>query len=171
MFMTTRSTPWKKPFPVGTVERMEELLAGELSGPARERVTCMRLLAVGRTGRDVAEVIGRSENTVYRHKKRFLEGGEATLMAEGWGGRRNAVLSEAEEAELVAGFVKAAGDGELITANAVIAAVAKRTGRRVDPTTVYRMLERHGWRKVMPRPRHPDAEPERQEAFKETSRS
>lgn len=170
--MTTRSIPWKKPFPDGTVERMEELLAsGELSGPARERVTCIRLLALGRTGPDVAELIGRSQNTVYRHKKRFLEEGEAALMAEGWGGRRNAVLTEAEEAELVAGFAQAARDGELITANAVIAAVIERTGRRVDPTTVYRMLERHGWRKVMPRPRHPDAKPERQEAFKQTSGS
>ncbi|MQA76289.1 MAG: helix-turn-helix domain-containing protein, partial [Solirubrobacterales bacterium] len=138
------------------------------SGAARERVTCIRLLALGRTGSDVAEAIGRSVNTVYRHKRRFLEEGEATLLAEGWGGRRNAVLTEAEEAELAADFERAARDGELITANAVIAAVAKRAGRRVDPTTVYRMLRRHGWRKVTPRPRHPDADPDRQEAFKET---
>lgn len=124
---------------------MEELLAsGELSGPARERVTCIRLLALGRTDPDVAQVIGRSVNTVYRHKARFLKEGEAALMAAGWGGRRNAVLTEAEEAELVAGFERAARDGELITANAVIAAVLERTGRRVDPTTVYRMLEHQG---------------------------
>jgi transposase len=170
--MTDKSRPWKKPFPDGTVERMEELLAsGELSGPARERVTCIRLLALGRTGADVAQVIGRGVNTVYRHKRRFLEDGEATLMAEGWGGRRNAVLTEAEEAELAADFERAARGGELVTANAVVAAVARRAGRRVDPTTVYRMLRRHGWRKVAPRPRHPDADPARQEAFKETSES
>lgn len=150
---------------------MEELLAGELSGAARERVLCIRLLALERKGPDVAQVIGRHANTVYRHKREFLRQGEGYLLAPGWGGRRNAVLSEAEEAELVAGFEQAARDGELITANAVIAAVAERTGRRVDSSTVYRMLERHGWRKVMPRPRHPDADPERQEAFKETSRS
>ena len=52
----------------------------------------------------------------------------------------------------------------------MIAALADQTGRRVDQTTMYRMLERHGWRKVMPRPTHPDGDPERRAAFKETSR-
>lgn len=169
--MTTGSRPWKKPFPDGTVERMEELLAsGGLSGPSRERVTCIRLPALDRSGPDVAEVIGRSVNTVYRHKRRFLEEGESSLTTEGWGGRRNAVLTEAEEAELAAEFEGAARDGGPVTANAVVAAVVERTGRRVDPTTVYRMLRRHGWRKVVPRPRHPDADPDRREAFRETSR-
>lgn len=164
-------TPWKRPFREGTVVRMEELLAsGELSAPARERVMCIRLLALGRTGPDVAQVVGRSVNTVYRHKQRFLAEGETALMAGQWGGRRNAVLSLEEEVAFVAGFEQSARDGELVTVNAILLALAQRIGRRVDPTTVYRMLERHGWRKVMPRATHPDGDPDRREAFKQTSR-
>jgi len=30
------------------------------------------------------------------------------------------------------------------------------------------MLERHGWRKIAPRPSHPKADPQAQEAFKKT---
>ncbi|HEY5344316.1 MAG TPA: winged helix-turn-helix domain-containing protein, partial [Solirubrobacteraceae bacterium] len=45
--------------------------------------------------------------------------------------------------------------------------LAQRSGRPVGPSTLYRILKRHGWRKVVPRPRHPDADPERQEAFKQ----
>jgi len=48
-------------------------------------------------------VIGRSANTVYRHKKNLLAEGEAALVNRDWGGRRNAALT----AELVAGFRKA----------------------------------------------------------------
>lgn len=34
--------------------------------------------------------------------------------------------------------------------------------------TVYRMLDRHGWRKVIPRLRHPKADMQTQDAFKKT---
>jgi hypothetical protein len=44
-----------------------------------------------------------------------------------------------------------------------------RVGKSVAPSTIYRMLERHGWRKVVPRPRHPRANRAGQAAFKKTS--
>ena len=159
------------PFPPGTVERMDALLgSGWLSARERDRVTCIRLLALGREGLDVAQVLGCSVGTVYRRKAEFQARGEAALRTADWGGRRNAVLSHAQEAEFVAEFENAARAGRLVTARQMIAELGQRTGRPVDPTTLYRMLARHGWRKVVPRPRHPDADPDRQEAFKETSR-
>jgi hypothetical protein len=41
-------------------------------------------------------------------------------------------------------------------------------GRKVPKSTVYRMLARHGWRKVVPRPRHPKFDAVVQTAFKKT---
>jgi hypothetical protein len=41
----------------------------------------------------------------------------------------------------------------------------------VHQSTVYRRLPRHGWRKLLPRPRHPQADPEEQERFKKTLRA
>ena len=158
------------PFLPGTVERMDVLLgSGSLSARERDRVMCIRLLALGREGLDVAQVLGCSVGTVYRRKAEFLARGEAALRTADWGGRRNAVLSHTQEAEFVAEFENAARAGRLVTATQMIAELQQRTGRPVDPTTLYRMLARHGWRKVVPRPRHPDADPDRQEAFKEIS--
>jgi hypothetical protein len=42
---------------------------------------------------------------------------------------------------------------------------------RVPKSTVYRMLARHGWRKLAPRPRHRKADAVRQQAFKKTPTS
>ncbi len=42
-------------------------------------------------------------------------------------------------------------------------------GRTVHKTTIYRLLERHQWRKIVPRQSHPKADPKEQEAFKKTS--
>ena len=41
-------------------------------------------------------------------------------------------------------------------------------GHKVAKTTIYRMLDRHDWRKIMPRPRHPKSDTEAQEGFKKT---
>jgi transposase len=158
------------PLPPGTLSLMDALLdGGDLSGRERDRALTIKLLALGREGKDVAEVVGCSIGTVYRRRAEFLAQGEAALGSSGWGGRRNAVLSETQEAAFVAEFEQAARAGDLVSATAMLAELQRRTARQVQPSTLYRMLARHGWRKVVPRPRHPDADPDRQEAFKETS--
>ena len=47
-------------------------------------------------------------------------------------------------------------------------AFEQRVGHKVDDSTIYRLLGRHGWRKLMPRPRHPQADQQAQEQFKKT---
>ena len=151
---------------------MDELLADKgLSARERERVRTIRLLALGWKAGDVAEAVGLTRSSVYRRKAEFLKDGESTLFTAGWGGRRSGVLTEAEEADFVAHFEDAARKGQMVTASAMAAELAKRAGKPASAMTLYRILARHGWRKVVPRPRHPDADPDRQEAFKETSRS
>jgi hypothetical protein len=49
-------------------------------------------------------------------------------------------------------------------------AYEQAVGRVVPKSTVYRMLARHGWRKLAPRPRHPQADGARQQALKKTPR-
>jgi transposase len=158
------------PFPEGTVERMDELLADNKALSVREhgRVTCIRLLALGWEAQDVAEAVGCTRSTVYRRKAEFLGQGETVLFVDGWGGRRNEVLTLAEEAEFVAYFEDAAREGQMVTATMMLTELAQRCGKPPTASTLYRILKRHGWRKVVPRPRHPDADPERQEAFKQT---
>jgi transposase len=45
----------------------------------------------------------------------------------------------------------------------------RHVGHSVHKTTVYRLLARHGWRKVVPRPFHKQAKKEKQEEFKKNS--
>jgi hypothetical protein len=41
-------------------------------------------------------------------------------------------------------------------------------GHKVAQTTIYRMLDLHDWRTIIPRPRHPKSNTEAQEGFKKT---
>lgn len=164
--------PRAKPFPGGTIEVCEEL-SGDRSLPRhlRDRVQAVRLLALGRRTGDVAEVLGRGVSTIERHKRRFLAEGESYLTDNRYGlGRPRAFLTVEEETSMLEELRAAAGDGELVTVRMVREAILKRTGRDdISISTPYDMLHRHGWRKVAPRPTHPDGDPGRREAFKQTS--
>jgi transposase len=75
-----------------------------------------------------------------------------------------------EEQHFLAPFFARAQTGEIATAAEIQRAFEARIGHEVDDSTIYRLLGRHGWRKLMPRPTHPKASKEAQEQFKKTLR-
>jgi transposase len=75
-----------------------------------------------------------------------------------------------EEQHFLAPFFARAQTGEIATAAEIQRAFEARVGHEVDDSTIYRLLDRHGWRKLLPRPTHPKASKEAQEQFKKTLR-
>jgi transposase len=120
---------------------------------------------------EVALAVGFSPATVKKLWSQYFSGGEEVLIGQGRGGRRRANLSLEEEQKLLVYFFNKAESGEVLVVNEVKAAYEKAVGRTVPKSTVYRMLARHGWRKIAPRPRHPKADPQKMEAFKKTPRN
>ena len=59
-----------------------------------------------------------------------------------------------------------AGAGELLNIHDLKAAYEKAIGHATSNSTVYNLLARHGWRKLMPRPFHPNRDLAAQNAFK-----
>ena len=86
-----------------------------------------------------------------------------------WGGRRNAWMTLDEEREFLAPWLKLAMAGSLLVVSPVRAALAARVGQPVKASLVYRMLARHGWRKVAPDTRHPKSNPQAQADWKKNS--
>ena len=77
-------------------------------------------------------------------------------------------LSLEQEATFLDSFNDSAVSGELTTTQTIQSAFESQVGTSVAPSTIYRLLERHGWRKVSPRPHHPERDKEAQVAFKQT---
>ena len=86
-----------------------------------------------------------------------------------WGGRRRAAMSIEEEHEFLEPWVESAADGGMLIVAPLRAALAQRLGRPVTHSVVYRLLARHGWRKVAPDTRHPKSDPLTQEQWKKSS--
>src|SRR5262249_30577044 len=74
-----------------------------------------------------------------------------------------------EEKALLARFAKAAGAGEMLNIHDLKAAYEKAIGHVTSDSTVYNLLHRHGWRKLMPRPFHPKRDLAAPNAFKKTA--
>ena len=124
----------------------------------------------GATLEQTAAVLGVGRATVARLQTTFREQGTAVASpARNWGGRRQSLLTPEEEAAFLKPWLEKAAVGSLVVVSPLRAALAQRLGKPVKPSVVYRLLARHGWRKVAPDTRHPKSKPEVQEEWKKNS--
>lgn len=122
-----------------------------------------------RSAAEIAQHTATTLRMVHQVISTYNRQGVAAIETPGRGGRRNDYLSLVEEADFLEPFVTQASRGELTTIQRIHQAFEEKVNKKVHPSTIYRLLERHGWRKLVPRPYHPDGDKEAQEAFKKTS--
>ena len=114
-----------------------------------------------------AKVLGVGRATVARLQARFRRRkAESQPAQRRWGGRRRALMKLEDEQDFLAAWKPKAEQGELVVMTPLRGALQEKLGRRVKPSVVYRLLERHHWRKVAPDTRHPKGDPAVQEEWK-----
>ncbi len=117
----------------------------------------------------IAIAVGLSCNSVRCFHSRFRLHGVEALIGVGRGGRRRQNLSIEQEDEVLRPFLEEAGTGGILVVAPIKIAYEQAVGHEVPRSTIYRLLARHGWRKLVPRPRHPKAKSGEQEEFKKNS--
>ncbi len=153
-----------------TIERLAERLKKARGHSEYQRIQCVLLRAtLGSSAAEIARVLGWATPTVYNIHSRWAREGDAIFDLKPRGGRRHQHLTLEDEAGLLTPFIAAARAGDVLQVAQVRHAYEQRVGRAVAASTVYRLLDRHGWRKVVPRPRHPKADVAAQVAFKKTA--
>jgi len=116
--------------------------------------------------RIAGQIIGRSRGTVVQMRKKFGELEQS--QDRNWGGRRYAYMTIEEEQQFMSEFLDKASRGGILVVSDIKRAFEAQVGQEVAKTTIYRMLDRHDWRSIIPRPRHPNSDTEAQEGFKKT---
>ena len=116
--------------------------------------------------RVTGKIIGRSRVTVVQLRKKFSTFKQ--LRHRNWGGRRSGYMTIAQERQFLSEFLDQAAHGGILVVSKIQQAFEAKVGRKVAQTTIYRMLDRHDWRTIIPRPRHPNSSAEAQEGFKKT---
>jgi len=152
---------------VGAIRRA--MLAARTTS-AFQRLQCLWLRSQQDLSTEtIAETVGLSVSHVRRIWSDYLRGGLAAGQGRPKGGRRHQNLTVQEEEKLLAPLQEEAKAGHLITARGVKTCYQTRVGHAVPDSTVYRLLARHQWRRVTPRPKDPKDNPAARAAFKKTS--
>jgi len=135
-----------------------------------QRRLAIWLTHVGRlAAHQVAEFLCASKQAVWLWIAQYNQQGPEGLRRRGRGGRRWAYLTEKEEQAFLRQWQPRAAEGRVLTAQQLRGQLEKRLQRQVSLGYVYGLLHRCGWRKLGPRPRHPQANPSAQQRFKKNS--
>jgi transposase len=129
----------------------------------------LSMLLVAEAGLDTsqtAEILGISERTVFRNRSSVSN--QDTKSQNTWGGRRHHNMTIEQERDFLRLWEARAIEGGVLSVPPVHAALVERLGRSIPISTTYRLLARHGWRKVQPDTKHPKSKAVIQEEFKKT---
>ena len=120
------------------------------------RLRVLMLRYEGWKVREIAKMLGMRINSISQLCRRYKEQGLEEFKRNKYTSHRQALTNEQEQA-ILSKFEEAAEAGHEITAQEIKAEFDKVRGKDTGRGYIYMLLKRHGWRKVMPRPRHPKA--------------
>jgi len=150
----------------GQVRRLKTALRRKIPAGQRQRIQMVLLRESGMTQPLIAAAMGVSLSTVNRAHMAYDQGRLDALKPKPIGGRKRENMTLENEKALLARFAKAAGAGEILNIHDLKAAYEKAIGHETSKSTIYNLLARHGWRKLMPRPFHPRRDIAAQNSFK-----
>lgn len=135
-----------------------------------QRVQAVLLrMELGLRASEIGKILGLHTASVWKIHARFFREGGSIFKSKKHGGRYRENLTFEEEKQLLNPFLKKAERSGILIVSTIKKAYEDKLGYSVPESTIYRMLQRHGWRKIVPRPSHPKTDPQKQETFKKTS--
>ncbi len=137
----------------------------------QKRLLCLKLRIVrGYSSNNIASIVGYSSEFVDHIISNYNRFGLEVIAPKKQGGNHRNLTVE-QEKEFLNSFSKLAEEGKMLEVSDIIKSYEELVGKTGVKSVVYKMLARHGWRKVMPRAQHPDkSSVEEIEAYKKNHR-
>ena len=140
-----------------TEEQIQELTNAAKENKKKDvdrRLRALLMRAKGKTLAEIAQVTGYSFSNIVKLVAKYREGGLAAVAENHYGGNHRNMSIE-KESKLLEPFRKKAEAGQMVEVSEMEAAYRKAAGHSIGTAQIYYVLRRQGWRKVMPRSRHP----------------
>lgn len=119
-----------------------------------QRAMCIWLkISFSLTSEQIGQAIGWTASSVRHVQSRFAIEGVQCLWGKPRGGRRRENISVDRETHILNKFKRQAQRGGILDIGEIKKAYELSVGREVSPSTIYRLISRHGLRKFLPRVR------------------
>ena len=119
-----------------------------------QRLKVLMLRYEGKSNPEISEKLDLSTDRISHLISEFKRNGlEEYIRNKYEGNHRN--MSYEEEEQILKQFEAKAAAGQVITVKEIKAAFDEKLGRDTGRGYIYMLLARHGWRKIKPRPKHP----------------
>ena len=136
------------------IKALEQARKGNKDKRAEARLKALELRAKGASAEDAAAEVGFHAAYISQLVAKYRDHGLEAISGNHYGGnRRN--MSVEEEAAILAPFKERAEKGELVEVSEIAKAYQAAVDHPISKGQIYVVLHRHGWRKVMPRSKHP----------------
>jgi transposase len=131
-----------------------ERLQAELRPHRRQRwLIIYQALVDPREAAQIAKHCGVSTATVHQLISAYNRRGVEAVETPGKGGRRNQYLTLEQERAFLQPYLARAAQGDVATVAEIQQALEAEVKQSIDPSTLYRLLARHGWRQRRAGPR------------------
>ena len=141
-----------------TEEQANELKAARKRNKDKNierRLKALILFTSGHKREEIAKQTGYAKSYISEIVTKYTKFGIEAITGNHYrGNRRN--MSVAQEAEFLSTWRQRAEQGEMIEISEIKKAYVESVGHTIGGQQIYRVLRRHGWRKVMPRSQHPN---------------
>lgn len=118
------------------------------------RLNAVQMRGEGFKNKEIAEKLDTSAKVVSHWVCIYMKNGiEGLSQKKRIGNHRN--MSYEEESELLSDFFEQAQKGQIVEVSEIKKVYVEKVGHDIGNSQIYYVLKRHGWRKVMPRSKHP----------------
>ena len=121
---------------------------------AEKRLHALELRASGKSAEEVASATGFHPAYISQLTAKYLAGGIEAISGNHYGGNRRNMTRE-EEVGLLKPYREKAEKGQIVEVSEIKASYEQAVGHTIGGSQIYYVLRRNGWRKVMPRSKHP----------------
>lgn len=119
-----------------------------------KRLQALNLRSEGKKYAEITQITGFKHANITLLISKYFNCG-ITAITEDKRTGNNRKLTVEQEKDLLVPFLELANAGKILVVAEIKKAYDDLTGEKSSIPTVYNLLKRHGWRKIMPRSKHP----------------
>lgn len=144
-----------KEFSESQIQELQLALKDRENNAHYRKLYALLLRSQGMSLTAIGKEVGLVHQTIRNLLTRYQNGGIPAILAENRGGRRRAYMTLEEEKTFLQEQFEESLTGKHVTIKELFEAYQDKVGHKTTREGFYALLKRHGWRKVQPRPEHP----------------